>query len=252
MKALQNSESDLGKPSSELLDAISKINLLPISVELPDILPIEQKLREKSRELLNTDFSTSEADNEHRKNVERTILSMALNKCLEKLPAEFKNYIFSLSPPFSDDPSSLPFAFHNNDPLAQHSYWFYRYTEYRGMRDDFLKLFASLDKLSKNPDFYKIEATEDFDEFWNLPEMRVQLTIDPETKRLKTVLIGAAALVEGVDVTRLRVCEICKRLFWAFRKDAFGCSKKCCQNYRIRKHRNKQKNRFLPRRNGNL
>ena len=35
-----------------------------------------------------------------------------------------------------------------------------------------------------------------------------------------------ASALQGVDITRIRICEICEDIFWAKRKDAFACSKK--------------------------
>lgn len=35
-----------------------------------------------------------------------------------------------------------------------------------------------------------------------------------------------ASALQGVDTTRIRICEICENIFWANRRDAFACSKK--------------------------
>jgi hypothetical protein len=33
-----------------------------------------------------------------------------------------------------------------------------------------------------------------------------------------------ASALQGVDITRIRICEVCEDIFWANRKDAFACS----------------------------
>lgn len=35
-----------------------------------------------------------------------------------------------------------------------------------------------------------------------------------------------AKILQGVDITRIRLCEVCEDIFWAKRKDAFACSPK--------------------------
>lgn len=35
-----------------------------------------------------------------------------------------------------------------------------------------------------------------------------------------------ASALQGVDITRIRICEVCEDIFWANRKDAYACSKK--------------------------
>jgi hypothetical protein len=43
-----------------------------------------------------------------------------------------------------------------------------------------------------------------------------------------------AGALQGVNITRLRLCEQCDKLFWAYRKDAFSCSPKHARNRRMR------------------
>jgi hypothetical protein len=40
--------------------------------------------------------------------------------------------------------------------------------------------------------------------------------------------------LQGVDISRLRICEYCKKLFWANRNDAYTCSPKHARNRRMR------------------
>jgi len=43
-----------------------------------------------------------------------------------------------------------------------------------------------------------------------------------------------ATALSGVDITRIRICEVCGKIFWANRKDAFACSK---QHSKVRQMR---------------
>ncbi len=57
------------------------------------------------------------------------------------------------------------------------------------------------------------------------------------------------ALTEkGVDATRIRICTVCKRVFWAGRMDQFRCSKQCGQIHRVREWRKQYPGTYKPRR----
>lgn len=48
----------------------------------------------------------------------------------------------------------------------------------------------------------------------------------------------AAAINEASEIDRLRVCEVCERVFWAVRKDSKTCSAQCANRLRVRNYRN--------------
>ncbi len=50
-----------------------------------------------------------------------------------------------------------------------------------------------------------------------------------------------ANALTGVDITRIRICEVCGKIFWANRKDAFACSKKHSKVRQMRLLRNNWK-----------
>lgn len=50
--------------------------------------------------------------------------------------------------------------------------------------------------------------------------------------------------LEGIAARRLRICEVCERIFWANRLDKEGCSGRCNQTLRSRRKREKDENRF--------
>ncbi len=41
-------------------------------------------------------------------------------------------------------------------------------------------------------------------------------------------------MIDGINITRLRVCEVCEQIFWANRKDAFACSKQHAKTRQMR------------------
>jgi hypothetical protein len=43
-----------------------------------------------------------------------------------------------------------------------------------------------------------------------------------------------AAIIKGIDVTRIRVCETCRTIFWAGRYDSLCCSFNCADKRRKR------------------
>jgi len=53
-----------------------------------------------------------------------------------------------------------------------------------------------------------------------------------------------ASIIKGVDVTRIRVCEICGTVFWAGRYDSLCCSSNCADKRRKRQHRARYKARL--------
>ena len=55
--------------------------------------------------------------------------------------------------------------------------------------------------------------------------------------KVKANLTGFASVIGKFEAERLRVCEICNRLFWAKRRESKTCSAKCYNNYRQRLYR---------------
>lgn len=43
-----------------------------------------------------------------------------------------------------------------------------------------------------------------------------------------------AEVIQGVDISRIRRCEVCQKIFWAKRKDAFACSLKHAKTRQMR------------------
>ncbi len=50
--------------------------------------------------------------------------------------------------------------------------------------------------------------------------------------------------LESNELDRLRICEVCNRVFWAYRNDKLSCSRRCNNSRRTRLLRKKNKERF--------
>lgn len=45
--------------------------------------------------------------------------------------------------------------------------------------------------------------------------------------------------INGVEIWRIRECEMCEYIFWANRRDQVCCTKQCANAFRVRRHRQK-------------
>ncbi len=71
-----------------------------------------------------------------------------------------------------------------------------------------------------------------------LPAFEVQLKRDGTIGKVHK---GLSEAVIGVDLDRIRTCEICEQVFWANYKNSFTCSKPCLNALRQRRHRKTNK-----------
>jgi hypothetical protein len=85
-------------------------------------------------------------------------------------------------------------------------------------------------------------------EYFALPVIHIPLTRDGTKGKVDT---GIAAAFHEVELDRLRMCEICSRLFWAENKNSFTCSETCRNALRQRNHRKKNKEEINAKRRQN-
>lgn len=83
---------------------------------------------------------------------------------------------------------------------------------------------------------YELLQMPDFTPYFALYDKKI--CISPDS------VLGS---ISNLNLTRLRICRICRKVYWAYRLDAQTCSQKCAQTYRTRKWRENQKNRFKSR-----
>lgn len=43
--------------------------------------------------------------------------------------------------------------------------------------------------------------------------------------------------LKNIDYDRIRICEVCPRIFWAYNKNSFTCSAACANRLRVKRHR---------------
>jgi hypothetical protein len=73
----------------------------------------------------------------------------------------------------------------------------------------------------------------------SFPPDRIVLDFD-EDDQLQFAVDEFSKALEGVDVYRIRKCEICKKVFWAGRLDKKCCSKKCNNVFNVRRSRERR------------
>jgi hypothetical protein len=103
------------------------------------------------------------------------------------------------------------------------------YVNIKRDRDNFIKLAKILDDIRKGK--REKSSLERF-EVIAVPYISEsnRLEIESNTHYLEAI--------KGIDADRLRICEICSRVFWAKRKESETCSTKCFNNLRVRRYRN--------------
>ncbi len=80
-------------------------------------------------------------------------------------------------------------------------------------------------------------------------EIETSLIFDGNTIRvIKSRFLRA---IEGVNIDRLRVCEVCTNIYWAVRSDSKTCSRNCYNTFRQRQFREKNKNEYNEKRRAN-
>jgi hypothetical protein len=64
-------------------------------------------------------------------------------------------------------------------------------------------------------------------------DARTHLVVD-EGGKLRLVIDELTQALDGVEIDRVRECKLCKRIFWAGRKDKKCCSDRCNNVYNVR------------------
>ncbi len=81
-----------------------------------------------------------------------------------------------------------------------------------------------------------------------LPTFEVQLKREGTIGKVHK---GLSEAVIGVDLDRIRTCEICEQVFWANYKNSFTCSTPCLNALRQRRHRKTNKEAINEKRRAN-
>ena len=128
----------------------------------------------------------------------------------------------------------------------EETFWTWsRYQDYVQLRREFLMVLSRLEEFRPyNFDKEKIP----FYTASHLPAVSTTFDFD-ENRRItfqSNFLIGA---LEGADPNRLRQCNVCRRVFWAFRLNTKFCEKKCADIYFQQQRRlDEEKNKSINKR----
>lgn len=150
---------------------------------------------------------------------------------LERFPAHFREYVLEDS---KESLAQINMADPTDDASLKHVTKIYgalcRYDDFRKVREKLRKLvrIAQTAPEQKGFGFY----------FLNRVDVHASLRVDKDGT-VKISFDPFAEAIEGVDATRIRECNDCRRIFWATRKDQSCCSKDCANRYHVRRHREK-------------
>ncbi len=169
----------------------------------------------------------------------------SLSQKLEGLPEDFKNFIWGDAK--SED---HPFMESVNADFDIAKFWYptlqaiIRYEDFEHLRDQiqlivnfafkhpsWLKQFENSKRDNPTKQFAFLKKHFEKEKLQNenspMPFLSfARIEID-ENGILKTKLDEFSDAVNGVDIRRIRECEVCHRIYWAGRVEKFCCSKKC-------------------------
>ncbi len=224
------------KPTiDEIESLIVRFNLLPPKLRLPALTVKSIDATNWQRSVKQSDTPIDQWTNEAR---------MSLQKNLEGLPEDFQNYICGDEK--SEVYPSTEFVGFDirkvfNPPLQQ---IVARYEDYKKLRKQLRKVakFAfkhpswirqfnrsKRDKPTKQTVFLtkRFEKKKLGDENYPIPFPNFTQFEIGEKGILKIKFDEFSKAVSGLDIRRIRKCQICKHIFWARRVEKFCCSKKC-------------------------
>jgi hypothetical protein len=207
-KALQSQRLQSQCPP-KLAELIKLVNLFPPGVRFP-VLNARSRLAK---------FDGDEAE-------WTKTASLDLYDCLKEAPKGFRRYIYDApdiqARPFFETYS--PALFDNTINAIK------RYEDFAHLRTNLLRLirFVKSFNLQRRADSLRVNAP--------LP-----LLFSPVLDERGFIRVGGDALMEAlrdVKANLVRECEVCKRIFWAKRKDQPCCDPRTCGNVRrVRKAR---------------
>jgi len=142
----------------------------------------------------------------------------------------------SLESSFSNIENTFDYKSDEYNNLAKMSAYMNALERLQGIRDFLLAII----NLAKN---IEIVASPNEEDSYKQRKKQQDFTKELITKKLKDRVLATsikiakdgriefsisewANILQGVDITRIRICEICENIFWANRSDVFACSKK--------------------------
>lgn len=81
--------------------------------------------------------------------------------------------------------------------------------------------------------FFLLDLLAEFTIFLDSKDLKATVSVDT-TGNVEFRASPYVEALQGMNISRLRMCEYCKRFFWANRKDAYTCSPKHARNRRMK------------------
>lgn len=232
------------KPSDDLLKLIELANLAPLKPTLPDSHFIIAKLYfEKTGKLypqvqfdihhsLDNSLLPNEQDVRTHFEAQKDALE-EIRKTTKKFPRLY-HYVF-------DETEETQCTIHGQPSRFQQ---LTRYDSILLIQDLLIKIAIhstvfieglGLEEFTRNS--FSTASEFIFPIKWRIKGGKLRFEITHITKTL-----------EGIDARRLRFCEVCQSVFWAYRLDAKYCSEKCGNRFRVNKSIAKKEKRAQERR----
>lgn len=222
-------------PPQKLAELIEMMNFVPWSLQLPDA---GEKLEESFQNLTGTTASAEwivqnafyEKENLFVEEFSENGVSLG---CLNALCTSIEIIRQTLG--------NYPMFIKNILPESLNSGMCFEvwemYEEYFRLRTEFASIVSHLEQFRKY-DFDKSKIP--FNTAFNLSTVAATFDFDENGKVTfqNSFLIQA---LEGADVRRLRLCDVCQAVLWAYRSNTRFCSKKCADVYFQRQQRSNVK-----------
>ncbi len=186
-----------------LENIIKKINLVPLTIEMRTFESVKGNVSKESISKLRGIF----------------------REYFQTLPKDFQMYalgaIQSSIDKFQPEDDSLDSAYKFGliVGVCEGFYW---------LRESVVKFIERIDRIKKG---------EEFDPFSDALNITTSINVIRIGEKFEASLTGFAELIGHFEADRLRICEICNRLFWAKRKESKTCSAKCFNNFRQQLYR---------------
>lgn len=148
---------------------------------------------------------------------------------IEKYSPEFQRFIYGREPSFKN-----PYFFYLGS-LPDLDYW--ETFEALKRYEDFVE---NRHLLKGMINYFSSSSNEFSRQMGYLLQPKTRINID-ENGRIHFSSDEFIEALEGVEISRIRFCENCSRLFWQGRTTQKGCNKSCANNIRVKKSRELKK-----------
>lgn len=214
-------------PALELI--IQKVNSIPNTAVMPEY-SMELIFRRKAvtADFRRGAFATYEQTDAALLQAEKDVFNLCFEGFSEKYKEDFIKDCENWAGQHNDS--------NDIDESLVFSVAFSMYALLKGQHDDLKAIERFFYHLRKND----VQSADDFslitnsEERFSLPMMKAQLRRDGTSGKINKTFFESLI---GLDLDRIRACEICSKIFWAKRSDSETCSARCFGILRTRRYR---------------